>query len=407
MRRFLDFLAFILIVLSSGAIFLLMKAGGANNQGIADATTSDPFNFIPIFWKIAVVLTFSFIFLTTKFRYFSFDLRWLALITLGLASTFWAEFLKPGIDSALLLALSYTFVNLHVRLCGWHRVLDVLSTVFLFFLFLSVAAIFLLPSYGISVGDHEGKWQGIFTHKNMLGNFTSMNYLFFLWYSTIKNSKLTKVGILLSVLLTIGSDCTTGLCNIVISTLLFIQFRISLTRELLFKNRHAILALLLMVCVFIFYISLDDNQINIGEKDTTFSDRNRIWEYLISQIQTAPWFGHGMGQIGAKILDNEEEFQSNVGFVVGTAHNGFLETTHELGLVGLTMILIILIWPLRLSYNGPEFEFYFLYLWFFVILNMFESRVLGFNIFFITLMYVIKLTQSMTIKRSFKQQKHQ
>ena len=180
MRRFLDFLAFILIVLSSGAIFLLMKAGGANNQGIADATTSDPFNFIPIFWKIAVVLTFSFIFLTTKFRYFSFDLRWLALITLGLASTFWAEFLKPGIDSALLLALSYTFVNLHVRLCGWHRVLDVLSTVFLFFLFLSVAAIFLLPSYGISVGDHEGKWQGIFTHKNMLGNFTSMNYLFFL-----------------------------------------------------------------------------------------------------------------------------------------------------------------------------------------------------------------------------------
>jgi exopolysaccharide production protein ExoQ len=401
MRRIIDYLAFLMLLLSSGAIIQLIMDGGARNQELdAIVTYSGPLNYLPVFWKIAVVTIVGIVLLIPKRRYFSFDFIWLALLALSFVSALWAEYPKVSFDSALLMLLAYLLVNLQVELCGWRRVLNFLNKVFIFVLLLSVAGVFLLPSYGVSVGDHVGKWQGVFVHKNTLGSFAAMTYLFFLWCLSINRSKWAIAGIILSVLLVIGSESTTGLMNITLSTILFALLRFSFTRKLVFSWRYLIAVLLALGCVYLLYLSLTTNPFAIGDKDSSFSNRNLIWAYILLKFQDAPWFGHGLGQIGAAVLSNDAEFISHVGFVVGTAHNGFIECLHALGLVGLTIIVIVLFRPLRFKSDGPDFEFYFLYLLFFVLLNMFVSNLLGFNIFFIMLMYVQQLAKAMSTQRN-------
>lgn len=401
MSRIIDYLVFIMIVLSTGAIIQLIMDGGARNQGLDSITPyTGPLNYLPVFWQIAVVSVVSLVLVTAKRRYFSYEFTWLALLALSLASGLWAVYAKVSFNSAILMLLAYLLVNLHVELCGWQRVLDYLNKVSIFFLLLSVAAVFLLPSYGIAVGDHAGKWQGVFVHKNTLGNFAAMTFLFYLWYLTIRKSRWAIAGIGFSVLLVIGSECTTGLINIVISTVLFGLLRFSFTRKILLTWRYAIVASLIVACTFMLYISLGDSQFAIGDKDLSFSNRNLIWAYILLQFQDAPWFGHGLEQIGAAVVANDANFRSHVGFVVGTAHNGFFELLHALGLVGLILIVTMLIRQLRFKSDGPDFDFVFLYLLFFVLLNMFESKLLGFNIFFIMLMYVQQLAKAMSTQRN-------
>lgn len=404
MRKVIGVLVFLMILMSSGAILQLVMDGGASNQGLDSALSSLAYagwlNYLPIFWKVGVVFVIGVVLLVYKGRYLNFEFTWLALLILCFASALWAEYSKVSLNSSIMILLSYLLVNLHVGMCGWKKSINTLSNIFVFILLFSFVFIFLLPGYGVAVGDHAGKWQGVFAHKNSLGSFAAMTFIFYLWFLSAKRWKLAIVGLSLSTLLVIGSGSTTGLMNVVLSTFLFALQYFSLTRRQLFSWRYFIVSMLILTCSFLIYFSLESKQFSIGDKDSTFSDRNLIWAYILLQFQNSPWFGHGLGQIGAAVVSNDADFLSHVGFVVGTAHNGFIEGLHALGLVGLVLILIVATRLLRLKNDKSEFNFIFLYLLFFTVLNMFESKLLGFNVFFIILMYVSKLAAAVSLQRS-------
>src|SRR6185369_5757474 len=390
---------------SSGAIIQPIKDGGARIQGFYDAVEySGPLNYLPIFWQVSVAMLIYLVFCKEKSLYFHFDFVWGGLFAMCFASALWASYSKVAFSLSVLLLLSYSLVNLHVVICGWQKVLESLHWFFICILMLSLVTVFLLPSYGISVGEHAGKWQGVFDHKNGLGNFAALIYVFYICWLTIERSIVKIVGIMLSLLLVIGSGSSTALINLSICTLLYGLLRMPLTKRLLFAKRFIIVGALGLIVISTMAISLDSSGFAIIDKDTSFSNRNLIWALFLKEIESAPWVGHGLSQFSAGLSVNERDILSNVGFVVGTAHNGFLECWHAIGVVGLALSLAAIVQLLRFKIDGHPSELAFLFLFYFVILNTFESRLIGFNFYFIVLMYVASLTKAMSQQHTLQAQ---
>ena len=398
-KRLIEFLVFIMIVMSSRAIVDLLLAGGAVNQTAHLETASDDnlIGFLMLNWKLAILLIIALLLLTKQLRKIRFDSGWVSLIVLCFLSIFWADYPREVRVSALMLLFSYVLVLLHFEMCGWQRAMYFLKNVFLFITFLSVGFVLFIPSYGISVGEHAGKWQGVFSHKNELGSFASMTLAFFLsWYKFDKRIS-TKIGIMFSVILMIGSGSSTTYACLVIVSVLFLILHFSKTRKLTFSLRYVLLVTVAGICAYAIYMSINSSSLlAIGEKNTSFSNRNFIWTFIFMQIMESPWVGHGLEQISASVTSDSSSFLENVGFVVGTAHNGFIDTLHALGVFGLLLVTMLLVKPLRLEHNVPEFDFIFIFLIVFVVQNMFSSYLLGFNIYIIMLMYVSCLSKFMT-----------
>jgi O-antigen ligase len=77
-------------------------------------------------------------------------------------------------------------------------------------------------------------------------------------------------------------------------------------------------------------------------RDPTLSGRTYIWEAVIDQIWKRPWLGYGY-QAFWKEKGEAEYVWRAVRFIVFQAHNGFLNIGVELGLIGLSLFVLSLI----------------------------------------------------------------
>ncbi|NOT14949.1 MAG: hypothetical protein HOP21_05100, partial [Methylotenera sp.] len=339
MRRLIEFLVFIMLLTSSRAIFRLILDGGAVDQTahLEESGSNTFLGYMFLGWKLIILLIFTFLLLTKRLGKLKFGTQWGFLIILCFLSMAWAKYPDPVRVSSFMILCSYLLVLLHFEICGWLRAMRFIKNVFLLISILSIAFALLLPSYGISVGEeHQGKWQGVFAHKNELGLFASLAYVFFLSWHRFEKSLSTKVGIIVSAMLILGCVSTTAYSCLAIVSLLFLFLQLSSTRKIIFSWRYMLLVLVLLGCIYAIYASINSSiLISIGEKDSSFSNRNLIWAYLLTQSYNAIWLGHGLEQISASVMTDNSSFQESVGFVVGTAHNGFVDAIHALGLVGL------------------------------------------------------------------------
>lgn len=402
LKGFVELLVFVMVIISSRAIVKLIIDGGAVNQarhlvvgGSESLLGYVLFGYLMLGWKLAVLLVVVLFGGGRRLRN-NLDPVWVILIGLCFVSILWARYQQEARNSAFMILFSYVLVLLHFEICGWRRVISFITNVFLLVLFLSVFFVIVIPSYGISVGDHDGKWQGVFTHKNELGLFVSLAYVYLSMWFKFDKSWLVRIGIALSLILAVGSGSTSALFCVGISSFFIAILRYPWIRRRVYSWRYVLLAAMCGTCLYVFSISISQSSvIEIGNKDSSFSNRNLIWMFLLSQIYRAPWFGHGLEQIGASLMRDSSIFFKNVGFVVGTAHNGFIETAHALGFVGLFLVVAVLIRPLRQKKYETEFDFVFMFLTVFLIQNMFSSYLVGFNIYFIMLMYVSNILKYM------------
>lgn len=399
MQKIVDFLVYLMLILASGAVIQLLQEGGARDQGFDNLVVYDGWlNLLPVLWQVVAVLFIGLMFIRSKWRDFHFNGVWAALITLSLLSLLWSAFPKHSFHTSVAIFLSYFIVSAQVEMQGWKGAIQVLHKFFMAILVLSIAAVFILPSYGVSVGEHAGKWQGVFTHKNALGNFASLSAMFYMWKLSVARTKLDFYGIGLSVTLILGSGSSTALANLFIFSTLFVLFQFSIYRKIIFNFRYVIFTALVLIVAYFMAMSISGETVALMDKDTSFTGRNLIWGYFLQRIEDAPWFGHGLGQFGAIAAGDDQDLLSSVGFVMGSAHNGFIESLYALGIVGGTLVLIVLVRLLSLKNEGGAFKLAFVFVFFIVVLNMFESELVGFNLYFIFLMYVVGITRSMTLE---------
>jgi exopolysaccharide production protein ExoQ len=232
----------------------------------------------------------------------------------------------------LYLASRYTLKQ-QLELMSWtYGIVIVLSFIF------AVA----IPKLGIMGAAHQGKWRGVFSHKNGLGQ--SMVYSFlafmFLTYQTKKYKLLMWVGMSLSVLLLLLSASTSSMFNLFILVVVFFVLYIVRLPYLLMMP---VIALIITAGEAFYLWSLDNSGaiFNSVGKDATLTGRTDLWQLTTDMIWKQPWIGYGFGGFWQGLNGAESGYILRaVTWTPSHPHNGYLQLLLDLGILGLSIFSI-------------------------------------------------------------------
>ncbi len=131
--------------------------------------------------------------------------------------------------------------------------------------------------------------------------------------------------------------------------------------------------------VFVFYKNVSENTIQNTKIDNTTVEKSRLltWDASIKLIQEAPLLGYGIGDTNDVLMKKYEELNYVSNYTNKyNAHNQFLQTFLQTGVIGfLILISIFILLALRMRRSRNEFS---VFLILFVSL-FFESMLVRFN----------------------------
>lgn len=250
-----------------------------------------------------------------------------------------------------------TILSLAFVLHGWHpqRFVTVIRPVVTVALALSLLVGLLMPEIGIHREQQfelEGSWRGITYQKNGLGQVAATGIIlwFHAWASRSASLPVAALGMALSLLMILLSRSSTALllsiiCCAVIFTQLRPPLRLGAERGLV-KTASWLFLLAPLLCYVILVGAVDGDGIaqsfaSIFGKDASFSGRTYIWAELVDQISKHPWQGIGYNSFWQ--TPQAAESVRRLGWSVPSGHNGYLDIWNTLGLVGFSMLLMMLI----------------------------------------------------------------
>lgn len=206
---------------------------------------------------------------------------------------------------------------------------------------LSAIAGVAMPHYAVMTDEHYGAWRGIYVHKNILGRLMALSSISFLSIATgFRSHRLVGwVGFLFSVALLLASTSLTAV--LVLSVLVFMAPLVNLMR------RHPMLVPALVASSLVFasmVVWLTDSSpvlLKFLGRDPTFTGRVDLWQSAELVIEQNPWIGHGYGTAWVGEGDDAATDISRFSeWNAPNAHNGFLNLTLDLGLLGLVSFLL-------------------------------------------------------------------
>jgi exopolysaccharide production protein ExoQ len=274
----------------------------------------------------------------------------LALALYALASCAWSQFPSRSLQFGIYIVLNLLFVfYLHSRfhpralmqlfaLIGWIVVLS--SIVF------AVA----LPKYGV---DHRastsGAWQGVFVYKNTCSIMVTflLAVVFYMPVRSLRDKLLRAAYFLLSVFLVIKTQARTGW--IVLAVLLAYVVIMKLIGSLKANDRTAVVVMLATgFMVFVVGGGLYYSQILLAlGKDSTLTGRTGIWKLVVVSAMKSPLLGYGYRAFWTGLQGESAYITLMEQWTVPGAHNGFLESWLDLGLIGLGMVLVTMVVAFR------------------------------------------------------------
>lgn len=373
------------LLLYSGGPLTVILSGGAN-EGDADSDSTEPDNsLILILFFINYLITFFLLILRwKKVLYFINKNRWLsALVALAVLSILWSyipgKTISRGIAIVgttlfgLYLATRYTMKQ-QLQLFAWmYGLAIVLSFVF----------IVALPKYGIMGGLHEGKWRGIYNHKNTLGKVIAPGIIVFLLQAIRPGKNIWSwLGFILSLILLLRSTSTSALLNVVILLWACLSYRV-----FRWCGNKMVAGLIATVTLGgSLYILLSANtEVVLGSlgKDTTLTGRGDMWPYIFEMIWKSPLLGYGYGAFWSGPDTPSFYIWQASGWNPPNSHNGILDLWLSLGLLGLLTFILeflvitlprALIW-VRIS-KTPEGFWPLLYMTYMILANLSESTLM-------------------------------
>ena len=282
------------------------------------------------------------------------------------------------------LASAYSFEQ-QLKIYGWAYGIAVFFS-FFFALF--------LPQYGVMNTDAiVGAWQGIFPHKNGLGESMFASFLTFYFLATVNRQRrlFFKVCCFLSVALTYLAQSATAFVSV-----LFIFATAQGLKRLSLKSKQSvflILLFLIFIILLLFLFLLNFNTfLAVNNKDVTLSGRTVLWDTLGTFIRQKPWLGYGYGS-----FYSGEAREANLLWQVHNwspvhSHNGYIQLWLNLGFIGLLIFVLGYVRCLfhslfkYLIFKDPQMLWIFLFLIYSVFLNLTEvSFFTSSNIWIITL----------------------
>jgi exopolysaccharide production protein ExoQ len=271
-------------------------------------------------------------------------LLWI-LVAIAVCSIFWAYAPGSALKRIIILIRMTSFAVYFAGRYDLKEQLKLLAYACGLAAFLSAIFALFLPHYGImGMGSfideqnrvHKGAWRGIYEHKNFLGRMMVVSTMALL-LATINSKKrdwflLSALG--LTIMLILLSTSKTSL--VIMATILtLIPFYRALRWSYSSALPFYIIAILFSGCLATFFASNAEVILGAMGRDLTLTGRTDIWALVMEKIQTRPWLGYGLGSFWLGMQGESADIWIEMNWQAPHAHNGFLDLTLDLGLIGL------------------------------------------------------------------------
>jgi hypothetical protein len=346
------------LFLCSGAVIPLLKDGGARIEGADFYQQYSGFlNLLP-YASIAVTF-FLLAICRSHYRdiFSKHRLDIFLLFTFCVISSFDSIFPLPSFGLLVNITNLFFIASLSARYLKFNDVATLLLHMSLAIAVSSIVVSVFVPTYGISIGQHSGAWQGVFNHKNSLGIFCIFSFSAAAASLVVGNFRAASCVLLAcSAFLAVMSNSATSQAIILLLSvgmaLIKINVKLASKVQLIFVTSCLIFGLFF---IFIFDQFL---KINLTNRDGTFSKRDQIWYFVQHEILQLPYFGHGLQQFSANTLNDDFYSRLTVGFSVLSTHNGFFDILYSLGMFGyiaFSAIIIRIAYSITDNYVSPFF----------------------------------------------------
>ena len=276
-------------------------------------------------------------------------------------SFLWSDYSLISFKRSFQLVVTYvTIVNavLHVRSINAIKSLKIVTYIYIITTFISGMFI---PQ---AIDPNFGTWRGIELQKNLLGHVSLMIFILGLYFYNESYSKFSKYDsiflIILSTLSIFLSGSTTNLIGLVLILLiLIVTYSDRVFYPIGIRKLNTTLAIsILSIAAIVFSLYSSKSFSTIPElfgKDPSLTGRDVIWSFIWNEIQKKFWIGYAYGTywiMGTTVIDI---FQAVVGWKVNEAHNGYLEIMLQLGMIGFSLFILLLISFIRKIYKTGFF----------------------------------------------------
>jgi len=221
---------------------------------------------------------------------------------------------------------------------------------------ISVMFIRFIPDLGRTyhVWSGEMMYTGVTTHKNSLGVLVLISLMFLLWDFTTQSTKdgqkrslLSRAGdvslILMGLwlILKAGSATATG-CFVTGASLLFVLRWKALRDHIVGVEIFAIIAAFFVWLLDITHLVMEFVIVDILGRDLTLTTRTEVWPMLIAKVDN-PLIGAGFNSFwtGERLA----EVYGQLGII--QAHNGYIETYLNGGVLGLVALGLLVLAAIR------------------------------------------------------------
>ncbi len=267
----------------------------------------------------------------------------------AMASAFWSQDAALSLRSGLSLLVTTFFAFYLAGRFSERQQLELMMLVGVCVGTSSVALALFWPQFGLDNQLHLGAWQGLFTQKNVCAEAT----LFLLTPALALPAAgrywqmLRGVYIALCLLIILMTQSRTGWAI----TVLYLGFVASLRLLGKFERKD----LLPLAAVFfgvvgamlVAAIAYPTLVLSLIGRSESFSGRAQIWSAISASILRRPLGGYGFDAFWSLLQDEASRVFASAGWVVTSAHNGFINVALELGLVGLVLVLVTFIQACR------------------------------------------------------------
>ena len=369
--------------LQCGAIvpLLLRTSVDANQLGSAN-----PLNTLATGFVLAIVLPLMLRHARVAIHYAPGMWPVLCVTVLALMSTAWSDYPGGTIRRAGSLLTATLWAWYVVSRYDLKDIISIIRQSIGLLALASLAIAIVAPGMGRDDPLGPDGWRGVFAGKNGLGVIMAIGAVTYIYCLLTRPPKFMSIlfylaGFVLCLGMLYLSHSVTSLLVAVVGVPLCLIIRLSHRRVGVAVIVWTSLLLLIVPAQIIAIEALPVIAPLLG-RDATLTGRVDLWLILPSYIAQRPWLGYGFAGFWIQDSLNVIQIWTSVGWEPPQAHNGWLDAMLELGIVGLTLVVIqvvlILVNGMRAVVEGREADAQYLVLMAFVALtyNLAESSLI-------------------------------
>ena len=257
------------------------------------------------------------------------------VVAIAALSTLWSVDPETSFRRAIALGGVTTFAFYLAARVTVSELIDLLAQTLRIILVASVLYYLVSPEAATMAEPHLGAWRGVLRHKNGLGWVASLGLLVF-YYLAVQGRARTKnvCFAALSVVLVLLSESASSIAitalilglDLVIAALQRVSGR--------FYFGYAVAIILLAGAAVLLW----DEMLDLLGRDASLTGRTDVWTYALEAAAQRPLFGYGYGSFWEAGNARAAYIWLMLEWEFTHAHNGWIETLLELGLVGVTAV---------------------------------------------------------------------